>query len=69
VELQAGYYARGFTDDEREDGDELRREPYVAVGFNLQELFGHSDSTVALMAQRGLEYVQVPYVYIATSQQ
>jgi hypothetical protein len=69
IELQAGYYARGFTDEERKDGDELRREPYVAIGFNLQELFANQDSVVALMAQRGLEYVQVPYTYVATTQQ
>ncbi len=69
IELQAGYYARGFTDDERKDDDELRREPYVAIGFNLQQLFANQDSVLALMAQRGLEYVQVPYTYVATSQQ
>lgn len=69
VELQAGYYARGFTDNERQNGDERRREPYVAIGFNLQELFGKPETITALMAQRGLEYVQVPYTYVATSQQ
>ncbi|MCB1434611.1 MAG: DUF2279 domain-containing protein, partial [Alphaproteobacteria bacterium] len=35
VELQVGYYARGISDEERARGDSLRREPYVAVGFNL----------------------------------
>lgn len=69
LELQAGYYARGFTDEEEANGDELRREPYVAVGINLQQVFARWDSVPSLVVQRGLEYVQVPYTYIATSQQ
>lgn len=69
VELQAGYYARGFTDNEKENGDERRREPYVGIGINLQQVFARWDSVPSLVVQRGLEYVQVPYTYIATSQQ
>jgi len=70
VELQAGYYARGFTDEEEANGAERRREPYVAIGFNLQELFdsdARGAAGPALIARRSLEYVQVPYTYIATS--
>lgn len=61
LELQAGYYARGATRKER------RREPYLGIAFNLQELFADSDWTSALIARRSLEYIQVPYTYIATT--
>lgn len=71
VELQAGYYAKGFTEKEQADGEEIRREPYLAIGFNLQELLDMApahDSTPALASRRALDYIQVPYTYIATSQ-
>ena len=71
LELQAGYFARGFTEEERANGDERRREPYVAIGFNLQELLDNgkvSETVPGLLAHRILEYVQVPYTYAATTQ-
>jgi hypothetical protein len=71
VELHAGYFARGFTDEEEARGEELRREPYVGIGLNLQELLDagiRKDTTAGLIAKRTLEYVQVPYTYAATSQ-
>lgn len=71
VELQAGYFARGFTPAEKASGAELRREPYVAIGFNLQELLDATplkDTTAGLAAHRTLEYIQVPYTYAATTQ-
>jgi hypothetical protein len=70
VELQAGYYARGFTEEERSKGKELRREPYVAVGLNLQELLDGTavrDDMPVLMARRTLEYVQLPYTYLSNN--
>lgn len=69
VELQAGYFARGFTDKEREDGDDLRREPYIGIGVNLSELlFGQGplrDTLVGRVGRGTLEYIQVPYTYAA----
>lgn len=70
VELQVGYYARGISDEERARGDTLRREPYVAVGFNLGELLHAADagdSLPGLAAMRATEYLQVPYAYVPTS--
>lgn len=71
VELQAGYFARGFTDAEQERGDDIRREPYVAVAFNLQELLDGGpmrDTLPSEAARRALEYVQLPYTYVASTQ-
>jgi hypothetical protein len=70
VELQAGYFARGFTEAEQARGEERRREPYVAIGFNLQELLDETPAratTPVLFARKALEYTQVPYTYAATS--
>jgi Predicted periplasmic lipoprotein (DUF2279) len=71
VELHAGYFARGFTEQEQADGKDVRREPYLAVGFNLRELLGMApvgDTTPGMAAERFLEYTQLPYTYAATSQ-
>ena len=70
VELQVGYFTQGYTDAEREAGVKQSRDPYVAIGFNLNELVGEtsvSDTTGGLVASRALEYLQVPYTYVPTS--
>lgn len=71
VELQAGYFTQGYTDAEREANVRQRREPYVAVGLNLNELLGEvpgaTDTLPGLAASRALEYIQVPYTYVPTS--
>ncbi len=71
VELQAGYFTRGYTDAEREAGVEQRREPYVAIGLNLNEFLGEvpeaRDTLPGLATSRALEYIQVPYTYIPTA--
>jgi hypothetical protein len=71
VELQAGYYARGFTDEEVADGDSKRREPYAAIGLNLSELLLSGEEVrnnkFGRFARRTLEHVQVPYTYLPTS--
>ncbi|WP_373504807.1 DUF2279 domain-containing protein [Aestuariivirga sp.] len=70
VELQVGYFAQGYTDAEREAGVKQSRDPYVAIGFNLNELVGEtslSDTTGGLVASRAFEYLQVPYTYVPTS--
>lgn len=70
LELQAGYFTRGYMDWERAAGEPRTRTPYVAIGLNLSEiLFPHKDAPETLPAaigRRVLEYVQVPYTYIAT---
>ncbi|MHC4629047.1 MAG: DUF2279 domain-containing protein, partial [Planctomycetota bacterium] len=71
LELHAGYYARGFTQAERDRLEPLRREPYIGIGINLGELlFGAPsvrDTGPGKFGRRALEYVQVPYTYLATS--
>jgi hypothetical protein len=70
-ELQAGYFTQGYTDAERDAGVEQRREPYVAIGLNLNELLNEApearDTTVGLAASRAFEYLQVPYTYVPTA--
>jgi hypothetical protein len=69
-ELQAGYFTQGYSAWEILDKQPRTRHPYVALGLNLSEvLFSHPavhDSAPALIGQRALQYLQVPYTYIAT---
>jgi hypothetical protein len=69
VEVHAGYFARGFHREDRLDGESKRREPYIGVGLNLQELlFGWPavrQTTAGRIGRHTLQYVQVPYTYIA----
>jgi hypothetical protein len=71
VELQAGYFTQGYTDAERDAGVDQRREPYLAVGVNLNELLGEApevrDTLPGLAASRAFEYLQIPYTYIPTA--
>lgn len=70
VELQVGYFTRGFSDEERDAGEDRRREPYAAIGINLNELIGASPAngtTAGLAASRATEYIQMPYTYVPTS--
>jgi hypothetical protein len=66
VELHAGYYATGFTEEEKEDGDPLRRKIFVGVGLNLNQLiFGRAPrSRVTRAASQVLDYWQPPYTYL-----
>ncbi len=68
-ELQTGYYARGFTLQEQNEGEERRRELYVGVGVNMGELlFGWPsvrDTRIGRAGRRSLDYIQVPYSYAA----
>jgi hypothetical protein len=71
LELHAGYYARGFSDEARDNGVKRSRDPYIGIGINLNELLQETpvaDTTAGLAASRFFEYVQVPYTYAATSQ-
>ncbi|MCA0434619.1 MAG: YfiM family protein [Proteobacteria bacterium] len=68
-ELQAGYYARGYTDEGREEDEDQKRETFVAVGLNLNEILRETplDGTIPGKALRNtLHYVQVPYTYVPT---
>ncbi len=69
VELQAGYFARGFGHKGDAPVGELRRVPYFAIGINLAELFKVEpirDTVPAQFARRAFEYIQVPRTYVAT---
>ena len=69
VELHAGYFARGFGAKGEPAIAELRREPYVAIGMNLAELFNVApvrNTLPAQVARRAFEYIQVPGTYVAT---
>jgi hypothetical protein len=67
LELQVGYYARGFTREEKLDGESKQRQVYVAIGINLQELlFGRrieGEPRLKSYARSFFEYVEVPYTY------
>jgi hypothetical protein len=62
VELHAGYYARGFRSEDKAAGKQVRRELFVGIGLNVQELlFGQTRSRAGRAAHSVLDYVQVPY--------
>jgi hypothetical protein len=69
VELHAGYYARGFHREDKIAGESRRREPFVGIGLNLQELLFSQpsvrDTTAGRIGRFTLEYVQVPYTRIS----
>lgn len=64
LELQTGYYTRGFSREEQRDGLSPRRYGFIGIGLNLSELlFGQraDQERDALRAGRFfLEHVQVP---------
>jgi hypothetical protein len=65
VELQFGYYARGFTEVERARGDPLRRKIFVGVGLNIQQLFARNPrSRIERLAKGAFDYVQLPYTSV-----
>ncbi len=69
-ELQAGYYARGYSDEARAAGEERKREPYVAIGLNLNQILEETpfnDTTPGKLMHKTFEYIQVPYTYVPTS--
>lgn len=69
VELQAGYFARGYGKKDGPPIGELRREPYIAIGFNLAELFKAEpvrDTVPAEFARRAFEYIELPGTYLPT---
>ncbi len=71
VELQAGYYTEGYTDETREKNVDPKRVPYLAVGLNLNELLGMAPDIRNTMpgeaADTLFQYWQPPYTYVATA--
>ena len=71
VELQAGYFTEGYTDQTRAAGVEPTRNPYVAIGLNLNELLGEVPDVRNTMpgeaANTLFTYWQPPYTYAATA--
>ncbi|MBL3529141.1 MAG: DUF2279 domain-containing protein [gamma proteobacterium endosymbiont of Lamellibrachia anaximandri] len=69
-ELQAGYFARGFTEKEEQNNEPSFRRVFWGLGLNLQELlFGAGrikHTAIGQDARRILEYVQVPYTNLVT---
>jgi hypothetical protein len=62
VELHAGYYGSGFTNEDIARGEKPRRHIFFGVGLNLRELFfKNADSGLARRAGQALDYIQVPY--------
>lgn len=65
LELQAGYYTRGFSDAEQADGRSPRRHGFVGVGLNLSELLwgrrGPAESEWRSAGRLFLEHIQLPY--------
>lgn len=65
AEIHLGYFARGFTDRERERGDPLRRHLFVGLGFDVQQLFArHPRSTVERLGKGVFDYIQLPHTSI-----
>lgn len=62
VELQGGYYAKGFTHEEQRRGEPLRRRIFFGVALNLKELiFPSPESRIGRAAASVLDYIQIPY--------
>lgn len=68
LELQTGYYTRGFSKAEREDDLERTRHSFVGVGLNLSELlFGQrrsGDSGLRHAGQVFFEHIQIPHTAV-----
>jgi hypothetical protein len=58
LELQFGYYARGYKDYEGGGSDDRRRYLYAGIGFNVSRLLQKFVNT------RVLDYVQIPYTSV-----
>ena len=64
-ELQAGYYARGFSREARTDGQFGRQQGFVGVGVNLTQLFfgypSEQDRSYDKAGRFMFEHIQIPY--------
>ena len=65
VEVHTGYYARGFTKEEEDRGEPLRRRLFVGLGLNVGELlFPGRRGGVRGVAKWALQYLQIPYTAV-----
>ncbi len=58
LELQVGYYARGYNDYKDGGPDNRRRSVYAGIGLNVGELVR------PLWDSRIFDYIQLPYTYL-----
>lgn len=59
LELQTGYYTRGFRTYDKGHYDTPERHVYVGVGLNLPRIFGHDT-----VAGKFFQYYQPPHTYV-----
>lgn len=65
LDLQVGYFASDFLNEDRAAGIEPKRHVFLGVGLNLGELlFGRSKSGLGKAAYTVLDYFQVPYTSV-----
>lgn len=65
LDLQVGYFASDFLNEDRAAGIEPKRHVFIGVGLNLGELlFGKSKSGLGKAAYTVLDYFQVPYTSV-----
>ena len=73
MELHLGYYTRGYTSAQREDGFAPSRYIFVGVGLNLSELFlGRRQSQEPPSKRNGrliFEHIQLPYTAIKAARE
>ena len=71
VELHAGYFTRGYSDPELAIGVPKERHLFAGIGLNLNEVFfpdpAMRQTWPAAITSTALEYVQVPYTSVTTS--
>ena len=71
LELQTGYYTRGFSKSEQANGLERSRNSFIGVGVNLNELlFGRRASEEPALKNAGrlfFEHIQIPHTAARTS--
>ena len=62
VELHAGYYASGFTNEAIARGKTSRRHLFFGIGLNVRELFFRAPrSRAGRIAGTALDYFQIPF--------
>ena len=64
LELQAGYYTRGFRTYDKGHWDKPERHTYVGVGLNLPRIFGKDTVAGTLF-----KYYQPPHTYVDVDNQ
>jgi len=73
MELQAGYFTRGFSEAEQIDGLNRTRFGFMGVGLNLSELFfGRRDSQESGLKRNGrmfFDHIEIPHTAVRTEQE